>query len=144
MGSERGESLVGLRGRVDSGTTVHGGETDNGELAHTSVLQFGFSEEVNRDEVGETERVESDITGVSRKIRRVFEERKGCAGNVSRTGIFGLFTFRSGIGSDNSGCASYNVRERSERFTTASWLQQCEHRVTAHNKINLPRFRPHL
>jgi len=70
------------------------------------VLQFGLSEKVHGDKVGESERIESNVTGVSRKIRRVFEERKSGTGCVSRSGIFFDFSFRSDICSDNSGDSS--------------------------------------
>jgi hypothetical protein len=69
------------------------------------VLQFGFSEKVHGDKVGESERIESNVTGVSRKISRVFEERKSRTGCVSRSGNFFDF-FRSDICSDNSGDSS--------------------------------------
>ena len=88
VGSDRGESLVRLRKRVDSESHVHGSKTKNGELAYTSVLKFGFSKEVHRDEVGETEWIESGITNISSKIRRVFKERKGSAGNVGGRGFY--------------------------------------------------------
>ncbi len=114
MGSDRSESFVCLRKRVDSKTAVNGDETSDGKHANTPVLQFGLSKEVNRNEVGESERIKSGITGVSRKIRRVFKERKSCAGDVCRASfLFNSFlSFRSGIGSDGSGNTSFKLKNK--------------------------------
>jgi hypothetical protein len=55
------------------------------------VLQFSLSQEVYGNKVGESKRIETNISNVSLELRRLFKERKGLAGDVSRRrGNWGL------------------------------------------------------
>ena len=107
VGGDRGESLIGFGKGIDSESAVDGDEPRNGEHAYASVLQFGLPEEIHGDKVGESERIESDITDVSLEVCGVFEEGKGRAGLVRGTGIF--LGIGSGVRSDGGGCSSWKV-----------------------------------
>jgi hypothetical protein len=93
VGGDRGESLIGLGKRVDAETKVDGGKTDDGQLAHASVLQLSLAEEVNRDEIREAEGVETDISDVSTEIGGLLQERESLTGNIrDRSGFRGVLT----------------------------------------------------
>jgi hypothetical protein len=86
VGGDRGKSLVCHRSRVDPEAHVDGSESDNGKLAHTSVLQLSLAEEVHGREVREAEGVEANISDVSSEIGWVLKERKRLTGNVGGGG----------------------------------------------------------
>lgn len=90
VGGDGGETFVGIRGGEDSESHVHGGKAHHGQHAHASVLQFGLTEKVNGDKVGEAEGVETDISNVSFAVRRSFQEGKGLAGNIRSRGVLGF------------------------------------------------------
>lgn len=76
MGGHRGEALVGLGKGVDANAKVDRDEAGPGQHADAAMFDLGFAEEVHRGEVGESERVEANITDVSLEIRWSGEEGK--------------------------------------------------------------------
>jgi hypothetical protein len=141
MGSDRGQTLVGLRSGVNSEAKIHSGETDYGKLADTSVLDFGLCQKVHGEKVRESERVKSEISDISVKIRWCLEERKRDAGNVgggswcSRGGWLSRGFACGGVFPDQSGWASCdktdekNVDERLHSSNERQGPTKSTHRV---------------
>lgn len=107
VGGNGGKSFVGLGKRVHTQSRVDGNKANDGEHTHASVLQFGFTEEVNRDKVGEAEGVETNISNVSFKVRGVFQKGERRAGLVRGGWLGGWLSgwLSGGLGKLDSGTA---------------------------------------
>lgn len=68
VGSDGGKGIESLRGGVHTEAKINGNESKPCHHANTSVLELGFTKEIDGGKVRESEGVESDITHTSIKV----------------------------------------------------------------------------